>query len=329
MAEFTEQQVYEAFGLGAQAQEPAAPAAETSEPEGAQAQEPAAPAEETQQPAEGIPTEPTAEADTPDDPEDDAEPGTPEDKQPLTPEQRRANAAKRRQLEHERQQAAIDQAVQDAVKQERDRSAATMKDFFSKAGLKNTVTGQPITSMEEFDEWNRQFSEAKLQRDLKAGKLTAEGLTAAIDNHPVVQQAQRLIAQEADAKQAQQMAAAKEKIEAEIAQIHKIDASISTLEDLARAPYWPQLYEMTRRGYSVQDAHYLLNHERLEKARLEAARQQGMNAARSKDHLIATGTPRGGGTVSVPAADMAMFRQFNPDATDAEIQAYYNEYMKH
>lgn len=328
MAEFTEQQVYEALGLGAQAQEPAEPAIQTPEPEGAQVQEPAAPAEEVQEPAEGTQTEPTAVADAPDDPEDDAAEGTQAAKQPLTPEQRRENAAKRRQQEQQAQRAAIDQAVQAAVRQEQDKHEGILKEFFAKAGLKNTITGEPITSMEQFDTWNQQFNEAKLQRDLKAGKLTPEGLATAIGNHPIVKQAQQLVSQDAAAKQAQQTAAAREKIEGEIAEIHKLDESIGTLEDLMQAPYWPQLYAMTKRGYSIKDAHLLLNHDRLEQAKIEAAKQASLNNARGKDHMTATAAPRGAGSISVPAADLAMFRQFNPDATDAEIQAYYNKYKK-
>ena len=327
MAEFTEQQVYEAMGLGAQAQELADPVTQPSEPTGEQEQELAAPAEEVQT-DEGAQTAPTAAADMPDDPEDDVEAGAQDGKQPLTPEQRRANAARRRQQEQQARQAEINQAVQDAIRQERDSQKKALDEFFAKAGLKNTVTGEPITSMEQFNEWNRQYSAAKLERDLKAGKLNQESLNTAISNHPVVQQAQQLIDQDAANKQAQQTTAARARIDSEIDEIHKLDASIGSLEDLMKAPYWPQLYDMTKKGYSIKDAHFLLNHERLEKAKLDAARQQTMNNARSKDHMTATTTPRGGGSVSVPAADLAIFRQFNPGATDAEIQAYYNNYKK-
>ena len=329
MAEITEQQVYEALGLGAKAQEPADPAPAASEPAtGAKAQEPADPAEDQTTPTEGAQTEPPAAAEKTDDPEEDAADGTQEGKKPLTPEQRRENAAKRRQQEQKAQQAAINQAVQAAVRQEQDKHEGILKEFFAKAGLKNTITGEPITNMEQFNAWNQQFNDAKLQRDLKAGKLTPEGLATAIGNHPIVKQAQQLVTQDAAAKQADREAAAKAKIEGEIAEIHKMDESIGSLEDLMQAPYWPELYAMTKRGYSIKDAHFLLNHERLEKAKIDAAIQQTMNNTRGKDHMTATAVPRGAGSISVPAADLAMFRQFNPGATDAEIQAYYNKYKK-
>lgn len=332
MADISEKQIYEAFGLGENVQEPADPATNVSEgsPEaGANVQEIADPAPDTAQTAEGADTASTAETAAPEqNPEEETDTGAEADKQPLTPEQRRENAARRRQQEATRQQAAIDQAVETALKQEREKNATAMQEFFSKAGLKNTVTGQLITSMDEFDSWYAQFGASKLENELKSGKLTPEGLAAAIGNHPAVKQAQQLVAQNTAQEQAKKAADARAKIEAELAEIRKTDASIHTLEDLFRAPYGKELYDMTQRGYSIKDAHYLLNRERLEQARLEAARQQSVSNARGKDHMTGTTTPRGGGTVSVPKADLAMFREFNPNATDAEIQAYYNNYLK-
>lgn len=329
MAEITEKQIYEAFGLGEEAQELAEPAAEASKPAnaGAQAQELAEPAE-AEDTQTGAQTEHGQDEGAPEDPENTAEESDQSEKQPQTLEQRRANAERRRQQEQQRRQTEIDQAVQDAVKKEREANESALADFFAKAGLKNTITGEPITNMEQFNAWNKQFGEAKLQRDLKAGKLTPEALAAAIENHPVIRQAKQLLDTQAAAKQAEEQAAAKAKIEGEIAQIHVLDESISTLEDLMNASYWPQLYAMTQKGYSIKDAHLLLNYDRLEKAKLDAAKQQTLNNARSKNHMTATAAARGGGSVSVPASELAVFRQFMPDATDAEIQAYYNKYKK-
>lgn len=324
--DITEKQIFEAFGLGEQAQESAEPAAEASDPanEGEQAQELAEPAQETQL-AEDTQTEPTAEDADPEETEDQASEGTEPEKSPQTVEQRRANAARRRQQE---QQAAVNQAVEAALQKEREKQQADTEAFFQKAGLKNTITGEPITNMDQFNDWHQQFGEAKLQRELQSGKLTPEGLATAIGNHPLVKQAQQLIERDAAAKKAAEEAAAMAKIEAEIAEIHKIDESITSLDDLMKAPYWPELYAKTQRGYSILDAHYLLNRDRLEKAKQDAARQQGLNNIRGKNHMTGSASPRGAGSISVPAADMAMFRQFNPGATDAEIQAYYNKYKQ-
>lgn len=312
---FTEQQVYEALGLGEKVQEPAKPAEQGAE-------QPAEKPEEAEQVTEAT-AEPEAQAVG--DPKPDEKPEEGAGQQVMPPEQRRENAARRRQ---EEQRIAIDRAVQEAIRQEREKNTAEMQDFFAKAGLKNTVSGKPITNMEEFRAWNEQFSRAKLERELKEGKLTPEGLETAIGSHPAIRQAQQLAADRQAQEQAQKNDEIKARIDAEVAEIHKLDASINSLEDLLRAPYGQELYAMTQRGYSIKDAHFLLNHERLEQAKLEAARQQAMAGARNKDHLTGTGTPRGGGAISVPSSDLAMFRQFNPGASDAQIQEYYNKYMK-
>ena len=245
------------------------------------------------------------------------------EKQPQTPDERKQNAARRRQQE---QQTAIDNAVQEALRRERETTATAMKDFFARAGLKNTITGEPITTMGEFDAWKKEFDQEQLNRQLKAGKLTTEGLAAVIGEHPAVKQAQQLVAQSEAIRQEQEMAAAKARINAEIAEIGKMDKSITCLEDLTKAPCWDEVYARTRRGYTLTDAYYAVNRERLDNAKAEAARQQAMNNVRGKAHMTPTSAPTGTGAVSVPAAEMAMFRQFLPYATDAEIQAYYNKY---
>ena len=325
MAGITEEALYEAFGLGEQVQEPADPAAEGAEPTGAQAQEIAAPAE-TENPSEGNPQ--SVENEPGENPAQNQvqEPGT--DGKNLTPEQRRQNAERRRQQERQAQQAATQQAVQDAINQERDKQASEMQAFFARAGLRNTVTNEPITNMEQFEAWQKQHREAQLQKDLQAGKLTPEGLQGAISDHPVVQQAQQLIDRNAAQEKEQARAQARAQIDADVAEIGKLDASIKSLEDLMAAPYWGEMYAMTQRGYSLKDAHFLLNHKRLEEAKLEAARAAGANNARGKDHMTGLTPARGGGSITVPADQLAIYRQFMPGATDAEIQAHYNNYKK-
>lgn len=315
----TEAAVYEAFGLGEQVQAVAEPATEVQQPTGEQVQEVAAPAG-ADDPQSDNHTEPE------ESPEQQQTPGA--DGKNLTPEQRRQNAEIRRQREREAQQAATQQAVQEAIQQERQRTDEQLAAVFAGMNLRNSVTGEPITTMEQFHEWQKQQRAEQLQRDLKAGKLTPEGLQGAIGDHPVVQQAQQLI--QSNATQAEQTAKAQARaqIEADIAEIGKLDASITSLEDLMNAPYWNDLYAMTKRGYSIKDAHFLLNHKRLEEAKLEAARAAGANNARGKDHMTGLAPTRGGGNLSVPADELAVFRAFNPNATDAEIQAFYNNYMK-
>lgn len=333
MAEFTEQQVYEALGLGAKEQEPAAPAPGAQEPEpqaepttgGAKEREPAAPASQEEPAAKEEPegTPPAQE------PEGGGAAEEPAQQQPdkgsgqqLTEEQRKENAARRRR---EETQAAIDKAVQDAVKAEQDRSKAEMDAFFAAAALKNTLTGKPITNMEEFNEWKQAFDAAKLQRDLKAGKLTPEGLQKVIEQTPAMKQVQQIAQKQEETAKQQSEAAAKARVDAEIAEIHKLDPTINEVKDLLKMPTAKEFYALVKKGNSFLDAFRLANYDRLTTAAAEAAKQQAMNNARSKDHLKGMGPQRGQGSSPVPPDEMAMFRLLNPGATDAEIQAYYNK----
>lgn len=337
MADITEAKVYEALGLGVQAQEPADPAA-TQDPEvntepaggnaggaGAQAQEPAAPAQSDTNSQTGTQTDATAATADPEDPENNADTGADGGKQPLTAEQRRANAARRRQQEED---ARVQKAVSEALQAERTKHDTDMKAFFEKAGIKDTFTGKPITSMEEFYAWRNKLDEAKIQKDLKEGKLTPEALEKAVAAHPVIKQAEQVVQKGQEAQRRAQEAEDKVRIEAQIAEISKIDPIVKSTADLLKIPEAKDLYAYIKKGYSIPDAHYLATRERRENARVEAVKQQAMNNARGKDHLQATGNARGTGAISVPAEEMKLYRMMNPGATEAQIQAHFNQYMK-
>lgn len=320
MADISEQKIYEVMGLpipeaGAQEQDPANPAAQTSEvetDEGAQVQDLADPADVDTDPSQN----------------DSPEQGEAEEQgnQPLTPEQRRANAARRRQQE---EQIRIDQAVRTAVEAEQEKAAANLKDIFTRAGLKNTITGQPISTMDEFNSWYQQFTAGRLQQEMKSGKMTPEVLNQAISAHPVVKKAEEVIRQSEAAQKQQEESSARAKIDAQIAEIHKLDPSINTVQDLLNMPNAKAFYAYAKKGYELKDAYYLANREQLQTAAADAAKQQALNNARGKEHLRATGNARGSGAVAVPKEDMAMFRHFNPNATEAEIQAFYNKFHNH
>lgn len=331
---FTEKDVYEVLGLGGKAQEIAEPAPGASqvdpEPtasgaEGAQEQEVAEPAQDGTNTEPNTNTEPTAGNAEPEEPADDADNGTGADKQPLTIEQRRQNAARRREQER---QADIDLAVQNALKSERERQEAAAKDFFAKAGMKNTLTGEPITNMEQFNAWQSQFSTARLDQDLKAGKLTPEGLQQAISEHPVVKQAGQMIQQSAQAKEQAERAQFQTEVDRQLAEIAKLDPSIQSVADLLNMPNAKEFRELVNQGKNFLEAYKLLNFESIVSARAEAAKQQALTNNRGKDHLQATGNSRGNGATAVPQADMELYRLINPGATDAQIQAHYNKYKK-
>lgn len=322
MAGITEEKVYQAFGLEAPAEEPGAQAQEPAEPavqdgtdptaQGAQVQEIAEPAASG---ADEIDNNPAGEEPAGNEPGNDGE------GQPMSMEQRKQFAARRRQQE---QQAAIDAALQE----EKKRSEGVLKDLFERVGLKNTFTGEPITTMEQFNEWDQKFKAEKLQQELAAGKLTQEGLNAAISEHPMVKQAAEIVRQHGVQEAQHQQEAFQAKVDDQIAQIGKLDPSIKSVNDLLNMPTSKEFYAYVHQGHDFLSAFKLANFDRLTAANAEAERQRAMNNARGKEHMTPVGNNRGSGALSVPAKELAYYRAFNPNATEADIQVHFNKYKK-
>jgi len=316
----TEEKLFEAFGLevpdedgeGGRGQEVAAPAPEGADPDadtGERGQEVAAPA--------------SAEDDDVDN-DADQDDGEPEEDQDIEEAQREVNekAAERRRAE---QQAAINKAI----KAERARVESQMADFFRSAGLVNTLTNEPIASMEEFTEYQRAYKAEQLQRDLQAGRLTPEGLDMAIANNPTMQQAQEVLQQREAERLTEQAARVQAQADMELAEIQKLDPSIKSYDDILAMPTGPAFYGYVGRGSSFIDAFKLANMDALMARTAEttaaAATQQAMNNARSKDHLSRT-KGRGAGAPTVTQAELTAARIFMPDATEAEISKYFEKY---
>lgn len=331
MAEITEAKIYEALGLeipapdtGANVQEPADPVqtqdTNTSPIDGANGQEVAEPAAGDDITVPGTQSEPE-----PDEMNPEGDSGADGNHQSQTPEERRANAARRRQQE---QQQAVDAAVAAARQEEQAKAAAAIKDLFEKTGMKNTITGAPITSMEELQAWQQDMRKAQLEKDLKAGKITPEVLNQMIEDHPMVQKANEIRQQQETAQNQQAQAEARARIDGEIAEIGKMDPTIKSVQNLLDMPKAKEFYAYVQKGYSFLDAYKLTHFEEITQRNAEAARQQAQAAARGKEHLTVTGNSRNTGAATVPAAEMQLYRMLNPGVSEADIQKHFNNYQK-
>lgn len=302
-----EERIYEALGLTPPAAPP--PAEPPAEPP---VTEPPAAPPAAEPPAAQPPAEPAA--------------AQPPDAAAQTEAQNREAAARRRAQER---QTAIDKAVAEALKQERDRQAAEQKEFFERAGIKNTVSGQPITNMKEFDEWQAEFQAQKLSRELKAGQLTPETFNAAVAANPAVRaaaQAQKRAAEaEAMKESAAKAARARELMEADLAEIRKLDPTVNSLEDFFALDRAEELKTAISRGQTLLSAYRNAYFDKLVAAAAEQARTQALSSQRGREHL-GTVTPQGGGAASVPPDEMRIFRAVNPRASEADIAKYYNKY---
>jgi len=328
--EITEQGLYEAFGVtpeATQAGEPQNTEAGTAESPAAQNGTETGGGQATalhEESGEKTSDDTQGQREHPSDAGTDGDAGRAETSE-QSQDERREHAAQRRRQE---QQAAIDKAVQEALKAEREKMDGQWKDFFQRAGLKNTLDNTPITTKAEFDAWAQAFDRKKMERDLSAGRLTPETIEQLIEKNPTVQRAQEIIRQQESAQKQQQDAAAQARIEQEIREIHAINPKINSAQDILDMDTGEAFYGYVQKGLSFRDAYYLANREQIDQSRQQAAWVQAQLNQRGKEHMVPAAAARGAGSQSVPAEDLRWFRTFNPNATDAEIEKYYNKNRK-
>ncbi len=233
----------------------------------------------------------------------------------------------------------VEQAVARALQAERERQSEQMRSFFQRAGLKNTITGEDISSMEDFTAWERAYQAQRLERELAEGRLSPEGLERAIANSPAVKRAEELARQAERQEQEQRRAEFEGKVRDEMAEIQRMDPSVHSLEDIMKGPGGQAFYGYVQRGLSYLDAFRLSHFDQLRRQvnetaqkaaqqAAQAARQQARELEHSKDHLTGAGVVQGQGAAAVPPAEMALFRDLLPGASEAEIQNYYNNYER-
>lgn len=240
-----------------------------------------------------------------------AEPEDNEDKPKQSKEERSRNAAARRKAE-------LDAAIEKARQEERDKA---LNEFLAQAGLTDPLNDdKPIVTIEDYKAYKAAYEADKLSKNLKSGKLTPEDLAKAVaETEPVKKLAQ--LAEETERLKAEA------KIQDELKQIRALDPSISTVEDILKMDTAKEFYAYVQKGNSFIDSFYLANRDKLSSKAQEAAKQKALTSAQSKEHLAPHAKQRGQGSIPVPPDEMANFRVFMPNATDAEIQAYYNKYV--
>lgn len=290
----------------------------TAQPAGGQEQEIADPADTGEQDRDIAEPEHGDEDDGSEDGEKPEE--QPETHKPLTKEERKANAARRREKE-------VKDAVEAALKKEREETNARLKRFFDQAQMRNQhQNGAAIGSLEDAEKWAEQDRIARMRSNLKKGTLTEQDLQTAMEQSPAfrdILEKQRATEQKAEQQSQQQFS---QSVELELAQIQKLNPEISSLADIIRMPTGKEFGRYVQQyGMSYLDAYKLANHEQLvEQARAVAAAGARV-AAGGKEHLTKT-TTRGPAAVEIPKDVKEGYRMLDPDMTDAEIEKAYRKF---
>ena len=231
-------------------------------------------------------------------------------------ETRRRQAYGRRQRELEAQRQASEAAAQARV----DRIYA---DMFR--GQSNPYTGQPIRSEADYRAYQEADRQARQTAQLQQAGIDPDTVRGMVDEavRPLRQQVQR---QELTAIQEQARAVndrARETIRQGVETIRQLyGAEVGGVEDIAAMPTGPQFNAYVQKGLSIEEAYYLANRREID------ARQAGINRASGKGHLAGMPAAAGESLYQPTAEEKAAYREFLPDATDAEIARAYGAYRK-
>ncbi len=114
-----------------------------------------------------------------------------------------------------------------------------------------------------------------------------------------------------------------ENIRNQLRAIRAMDPEMEDVNAILRSEAGDRFREYVRRGLDFVDAYTLAARDRLGSLRDKKTEAAVRSSAGGKAHLAATSS-RGEGSLNVPGGELAMIRELNPDASEAEIRAYYN-----
>ncbi|MBQ8248264.1 MAG: hypothetical protein IJY93_00060 [Clostridia bacterium] len=226
-------------------------------------------------------------------------------------------AAARREAERQRDS---------AIAAERESSRKAIEEVFASLGLQDPYTGKPIRTKEEYDAYRNADSAQKKRDFMRENNMDERAYNSMIGELPEVRAAREAAERARIAEQNAARERAKTQLDEQIREIGTLDPSIKSIDDLTKDASYPAVFEMIKKGYKPVDAYRIANFDKLTKNASEAARQTVLNNQSGKEHLVQT-TQRGTGIASVPADVRQMYRDLDPDMSDADIAKDYERYL--
>lgn len=225
-------------------------------------------------------------------------------------------AAARREAERER-----DAAIA-KMKAEHD---AELDEAISALGLENPYTGKAVSNRAELEAYKQQHAEEtrkQMQERAEEAGLSEEEIQNLVKSHPDFQQAMQIVNEAKAAKEAADRESAKNFLEAAIKEVHELDPSINSMDDMRQHDSWSEVENRVRRGYTFADAFYLANRNSIEQRKMAAFEQQIRNSMNGKGHLDRS-FPIGDGGIAVPSDVIRDLKTWDPTMTDDEIRSWY------
>lgn len=231
---------------------------------------------------------------------------------PMSREERKKQAKERRQR-------MINEAVQEALTKEREKTGKAHKEelaaIFAGAGLIDRYhDNKPVTNMEEFRTWQEAQKTERLNRELKEGRLTPETLQQAIEDSPTVQG----LREKPESKPAEKLDM-EQIVRQELEEIKKLDPSIQSINDITALPTGEDFRALVNRGnISFLEAFKIANFDRIQTLRAAAQRQAAKNAE-SKSHMKGINASATGGA-EISGREMQIYKAMCPWMSEEEIR---------
>ncbi len=234
---------------------------------------------------------------------------------PQTTEERRRQAHGRRQRELEVQR----QAARDSAYEEMFR------------GQVNPYTNEPIRTEADYMAYRDAMTRQDAERGLQQAGVDPQLVRGLVESElrPFREQARRqelsAIGEQARAVSAQADAAIRQSLDG-IRQMY--GGKVHSVEDILAMPTGEAFHAYVEKGLTLEDAYYLANRTEIDRQRMAAARQAGVNQARGKGHMANPTQAAGAAGYQATPEEAEAYREFMPDATDKEINAAYARYNR-
>jgi hypothetical protein len=244
----------------------------------------------------------------------------------------REERAEQARLRREREtQARVDDAVRKALEEQSVKHQQELAEIFSSAGMLDRYNdNKAITTKAEFDAWRAKAQAEKLSRELSSGKLTPETFQMAVEESPAVKKAaelaEKLEARETARKAEADKAAFERQVEAELAEIAKLDPGVKSVGDALALETGQEFRRLvTEEGMSFLEAFKLANMDRIIEARTQAAAQGAALRTGGKEHLRSVVASGGSVPMDVPRDVVEMYRDMCPDMSIEQIRQDYQK----
>lgn len=187
-------------------------------------------------------------------------------------------------------------------------------------GILNPYTNKPILTEADLTAYRSAFAAEEQRQQLEEMGVSKEVLDSYIQNHPAMQQAQKVIHQQEQQAANDFMAKEFEAMKKEFPdcglespqQLNETEAGRRALQMWANAP-----------GITLADAYAATHRREISKKQSAAAKQAAMNEMNSKGHLRQTKGSNAKG--DVPAEIAAEYKKYFPNATHEEIAEMYRK----